>query len=87
MAALIELVLKFADPSIGTHAWLDRTNLWRSALVATGLQALLHGARERVGNLSVTITVEDSPVTERGLLVHLSLNLAINITSTLFNVE
>lgn len=87
LAALIELILKFADPCIGTHARLDRTNLWRSALVATSLQALLHGARERGSNLSVTITVEDSPIIKRILLVHLSLNFAINVTSTLFNVE
>ena len=42
---------------------------------------------ELTGDLAVSVSVEDGPVLELSLGVHLSLDLAVYLTSTLLDVE
>ena len=62
-------------------------NSWVTALIAYLVKALFEGAFELVGDLSVSITVEDSPCLERRLSKHFGLDLAIKLTSALLDVE
>lgn len=75
------------DPVVSSHAWLDFTYLRLSLVIAAGVEAFFHCALELVGNLGVTITMEDGPVLELHLGEHLALDLTVYLTSTLFNVE
>ena len=62
-------------------------NSWVTALVAYLVKALFEGAFELVGDLSVSVTVEDSPGLERWLRKHLGLDLTIHLTSAPLDVE
>jgi len=41
----------------------------------------VHGLHELLGHTSVLLAEKDAPLVERRLLVHLSLNLAVNVRS------
>lgn len=58
-----------------------------SLVVAAGVETLFHCALELVGDLAVTVSMEDGPVLELHLGEHLALNLTVNLTGTLFDVE
>lgn len=60
---------------------------WLALLIAALVKALLHGALELVGNLSVTITMENAPSLQRGLAEHLALNLTVDLTHVLLDVK
>lgn len=62
-------------------------HLWLALLIAALVKALLHGALELVGNLSISVSMEDSPCLERGLSKHLSLDLPVDLTHILLNVK
>jgi len=52
-----------------------------------GVKTLAHSINKALGSLSVIFTVEDTPLAETWLLVHLALNLSINIHCVLSNIE
>lgn len=56
-------------------------------VIATGVETLFHGGRKLGTNLGITITVEDRPLLERSLREHLALDLAVDVTCILLNVE
>lgn len=85
--SFLEFGLHHLDPAVGSHAGLDFNHLRFGLVVATGVEALLHRALELVGDLTISVTVEDSPVLELHLSEHLALDLAIDLTCTLLNVE
>lgn len=60
---------------------------WVLTLITNLVEALLHGALELIGYLSISITVEDSPSVQSWLGEHLGLNLSIKFSGTLLNVE
>lgn len=62
-------------------------NSWVTALITYLVEALFEGAFELVGDLSVSVTVEDSPGLESWLSKHFGLDLAIKFTSAFLNVE
>ena len=51
------------------------------------VKALLHSALELVGNLGISVTMENTPSLESWLSEHLCLDLTIDITGILFDVE
>lgn len=87
MDAFIELILELLDPSVSSHAWLDSVHGGVTALIVDLVKALLHCALELVSNLGITVTMEDTPSFESWLSKHLCLDLTIELTGTLFDVE
>ena len=51
------------------------------------IEALLHGTLELVGNLSISVSVEYSPLVHGWLTEHLGLSLAVELSGTLLNVD
>ena len=51
------------------------------------IEALLHGTLELVGNLSVSVSVEYSPLVHGWLTEHLGLSLAVELSAALLNVD
>ena len=51
------------------------------------IKALLHGAFELVGNLSVSVSVENAPSLESWLREHLGLDLSIDFSGVLLDIE
>ena len=84
---ILELCLHHFEPVVSTHCRFDLNHLWFRLVVATGVEAFLHGALELIGNLGVTISMEDGPVLELSLGVHLALDLTIDLTCALLDVE
>lgn len=85
--SFLELGLHHLDPVVDAHTRLNFHHLRFSLIVAAGVEALLHRALELVGDLTISVTMEDSPVLELNLSEHLALDLAIDLTCTLFDVE
>lgn len=84
---LVELGLELLDPGRCVHSALHNEDFWLSTLVAKLLQDLVHGRREGLDNLSVTIAMEDAPGLERRLFEHLVLDLAVDVSRGLLDVE
>lgn len=87
MNTFLELSLHDFDPVVSTHRRLDFAHFRFRFVVAAGIKTFLQRALELVCNLAVLITVEDRPIFKLSLGEHLPLNLAINFSSTLFDVE
>ena len=85
--SLLQLGLHDLDPVVCPHGWLDLDHLWLGLVVAASVKALLHGALKLIGSLSIPVTVEDGPVLELDLGEHLALNLTVDLTSALLDVE
>jgi hypothetical protein len=51
------------------------------------IKALFHGALELIGHLGVSVSMEDSPGFQRWLGQHFGLDLSINLSGVLFDVE
>jgi len=85
--SIIHLLLQLLDPSVRSHAWLDRMDSSFSVLVTDLVKALFHGALELVGYLGVSVSVEYSPGLESWLSEHLCLDLSVNLSGILFDVE
>lgn len=85
--SFIQLILEGSDPSIYSHSWTNLTHPWFWFLIAALVKTLLHCALELVGNLSITVTMENTPSLQLCLAEHLSLNLPINLTHVLLNVK
>jgi len=85
--AIIHLLLQFFDPSLRPHSWLDWIDSRLGVLIAYLIKALLHGALELVGDLGVSVSVEDAPSLEGRLGEHLCLDLAVNLPGILLDVE
>ena len=85
---VVKLLLEFADPSINAHTWSNLHHVrFARVFVAARIEALLHSGLELIGNLSVAITVEDTPGLQGSLCEHLALDLSIDIASVLLDVE
>lgn len=82
-----DLVLDNSLPGIKPHTWSYCTEFRLTTFVTNLVQALFHGGVERVGNLGVSISVENEPVLEGWLLVHLCLDLSVDVSSTLLDVK
>lgn len=87
MDSIIQLLLQLLDPSIRPHTWLNWVNSSFSMLVANLFKTLFHGALELIGHLGVSVSVENSPGFESRLSKHLGLDLPINLSGVLFDVE
>lgn len=87
MYSFVQLVLQLFNPSVCFHAWLDHHHVWFAAVIATSLQTLLHRALKLVCNLSITVTIKHTPSFEGCLGKHFALDLAIDLTSVLLNIE
>jgi hypothetical protein len=85
--AFLELGLHHLDPVVRTHARFDLAHHGLSFVITTCVETFLHGALKLVGNLSISVTVEDGPVLELSLGEHLTLDLAVDFTCALLNVE
>jgi len=85
--AVVELSFQLFDPSVSSHTWPDSVHGWIAALVVDLVKALLHRALELVGNLRISVTVEDTPGLQGWLREHLCLDLTIEVTSALLDVE
>lgn len=85
--AIVHLLFQLFDPSFRPHSWLDGVDSGLSVLVADLVKALLHGALELVRNLGVSVSVEDAPSLEGWLGEHLCLDLAVNLSGVLLDVE
>lgn len=85
--SFLELGFHHLDPVVRTHAWLDFNHLRLRLIITTSGETLCHGRLKLVGDLAITISVEDGPVLELSLGEHLALDLAVDFTSTLLNVE
>ena len=81
------MLLEGLDPAVGTHGSFDLVHSWLGAFVADLVQALFEGAFELVGCLSILVSVENSPRLHGGLSEHLGLDLAVELSCTLFNVK
>ena len=51
------------------------------------IEALLHGTLELVGNLSISVSVEYSPLVHGWLTEHLGLGLAVELSAALLDVD
>lgn len=60
---------------------------WLTAFVTNLVKALFESALELVSNLSISVSVEDSPSRHSWLGEHLGLDLSIKLTSAPLNVE
>lgn len=87
MDSIIELLLEHFFPFSELHGGFDLAHHWIGTIVATCFEAFSHGLLELLSNLSISVTVEDSPCLESRLSEHLSLNLAVNFTHALFDVK
>jgi hypothetical protein len=55
--------------------------------ISACLQAFFHRRLELVANLSVAVSVEYAPSLKLGLRKHTTLDLAVNLSRVLFNIE
>lgn len=62
-------------------------NSWIVALVTNLIKTLFESALEHVGGLAISISMEDAPGLESWLSEHFSLDLAVNVSHTLLDVE
>jgi hypothetical protein len=83
----IQLLSQLFFPSIKAHSRFYLAHHRLRIVVTTSLKALSHGGLERVCNLGISVTVENSPGLESRLREHLSLDLAINVSHVLLDVE
>ena len=85
--AFIELLLEGSDPAVRAEGTLDSVDCGVSALVADLVKALLERALELVRSLAISVTVEDAPCLHGRLGEHLRLDLAVQLTGALLDVE
>lgn len=87
MHSFVELRLEHFDPGVGSRATLDGVDCWLAALVTNLVEALLESGVELVGCLAISVTVEDAPAVQSGLAEHLGLDLAVQLTGALLDIE
>ena len=83
----VQLSLELLDPGISIVATFDYECLRLSTLIAELLQYLVHCRGELLCDLCIAVTMEDAPGLESRLLEHLVLDLAIDISGGLLDVE
>jgi len=83
----VQLCLQLLDPGTSVHATLDDESLRLSILIGELLQHLVHRGSELLRDLSIAVAVEDSPGLESRLIEHLVLNLAVDVSEGLLDVE
>lgn len=85
--SIVHLLLQLLDPSVTSHTWFDWVDGGFSVFVTNLIKTLFHGALELVSDLGVSISVEDTPGLEGRLSKHFGLDLSINLSGVLFDVE
>lgn len=83
----LDLVLDFLLPGVDPVALRNREHPCRVSLVAELLQALVHGRLELLGDLLVSVRVEDGPHVEVRLSVHAVLDLPVDLSASSLDVE
>ena len=87
MDSVLDLGFELLDPTIRPHTTFDWEEISFRVLIVDLDEAFLHGALELVGNLSVSVTMEDTPSLESWLSQHLGLDLSIDFSGVLLDIE
>lgn len=87
MNPIVHLLLQLLDPSVRPHSGFHWVDGGFSMFVTNLVKTLLHGTLELVSDLGVSVSMEDSPGFEGWLGEHLGLDLSIDFSSVLFDVE
>ena len=84
---MLELGLQYLSPVFWLHTRFDLNHLGLSLVVAASVKTFLHSRFELGGNLTVAVSIKDGPLFELRLSEHLALDLAIDFTRTLLDIE
>jgi len=81
------VLFQFFLPVVELHSWLDLAHHWIGSVISTSFQTFGHCRLELTSNLSILISVKDSPSLESRLGEHFPLDFPIDLSHTGFNVE
>lgn len=87
MHSVVKLLFERLDPVVRSHCHLDLMHSWILVLVVHLIKALFHSGLERVSSLLVSVTVEDAPSIHSRLSEHLGLDLSVQLSCILLDVE
>jgi len=85
--SVLDLLFELLDPTVGPHTTFNWVHCRVLTFVTNLVQTLLHSALELVRNLGISITMEYAPGLHGWLREHLGLDLSIDLSSVLLDVE